>query len=165
VSQWATPNQTLQSFRQAVYTALTVPPLTYMVNNGAPQTLPVANVAPRSVWNITSQTPDPAIFFDVAVQKKAVSRYIDQRWLTLRTWCVATASDDTATALYEASRLILHRADQEAPPLVQTLSRIAGTSTFPLTVVELLETRALPASFEKESARWYVEAWYEAIAQ
>lgn len=169
--------RTLQAVRQVLYAALTAPPLTYQINDGAPITLSAQNVAARPVWTPAigggPQAPSPYVCF--AVGGAGHSTLIAERGLRARIWVSSdsgsNAPDDEVTELYEAIRARLHGADDEAtsdwlefaPP---SLSRIDTAHALGVAIRRCRELSpgAQPADYEPQSGRWYVSATYEIVA-
>jgi hypothetical protein len=166
--------RTLQAVRQAVYNALTAPPLSYQINADAPITLGVANVSPRAVWTPAvggqAMPLSPSVAF--SVQGKAHEVLLAERDLRMKIWVSSNsvnAPDDEVTELYEAVRSRLHGADDSAngdwlqfPPA--SLSRADGDGILGVAMRRCREIEVLTADFEPNSARWYVSATYEVIA-
>ncbi|MHB1798061.1 MAG: hypothetical protein ACYCUI_07115 [Vulcanimicrobiaceae bacterium] len=163
-------NRTLQAVRQAVYAALTSPPLTYQINAGPTLTLPAASIQNRPIWSAVAsgtEPPSPYVTFTVGGRGN-IGRFTDERILDLKIVVSSTTSDDDVTEIYEAIRGRLHLADQNgtddglAPP---DLSRVAVAGvTLGVNVRECIEGRVLPAEFEKASGRWYLSATYAIVA-
>lgn len=156
--------RTLQALREAVYSALTTPPLQYQIDTtSAPlQTLPAASVHAKAVWD-AGDPPMPALAFSVSAAGNP-SRLEAERTLTLRVWAISASTGDECTEIYEAARARLHTADQDAPPGIADLSRPSVGGALGLVVRELIEQRVSEASFDQQTSKWYVTAEYRVIA-
>lgn len=155
--------QTLQAVREAIYSALTSPQLSYVINNGAPIPLPVANVQAKTVWEVATP-PSPLIAFSVS-QRAPHSRYLyGERNLAIKIWITSLATEDEVTELFEATNAKIAFADQDAPIGTTGLSRIAAGNVLGVVFREIVPTRVSDVAFERESNRWYLVAEYNAAA-
>ena len=153
--------RTVPALKQVIGDALTVPPLTYTVNDGAPVTLPDANVfgsAPVDVAN----PPDPLVSFTVG-SRGSKSLELSSRELEIKVSVSSAApnGDDIVDELYEAIRARLVSPDGGGR---HPLSRAATATTLPIAIATIRETSALPPMFEDRSSRWYVTATFLCIA-
>jgi len=157
--------RTIQALREAVYSALTVPQLQYRINTDtAPLiALPIANVFSKPVWDLGQNPPMPALAFSVAVTGN-ISRLLPDRRMALKLWAISAKNGDECSEIYEAARARLHTADQDRPPGIADLSRVASGTTLQLVLRELIEVRVSEPSFETSSSRYYLSAEYNAIA-
>lgn len=155
--------RTLSAIRQAVYTALTSPLLTYTVNNGSAQTLPAANVFPMAPFDMGdgSTKPDPLVNFQVTGRGKPSLQLSDRR-IVIKVWVsTASGSDDTVTEIMAAIYGVLESPNAEG---VSPLSRAATGSTLAATIREVRETESIGATFEMMTQRIYADATFSAIA-
>lgn len=150
--------RTLQAVRQAIYTALTSPQLTYQINANAPVTLPIANVIPQSI-ELAGGAQAPMPLIAIAIEGRGIpSRTVNDRKLGLRIWCVSSTGPDECTELYEAVRARIHASDQDNNSY--NMSRPPTGSTLGVVFRECIEERVSPIYFENETQRWYIRAEY-----
>jgi hypothetical protein len=165
--------RTLPALKQAVYTRLTNPPISYQINTQAPITLTAKNVSPRPIWTpgVGGQPMPVSPYIAFSIGGKAHDVLIAERDLTMKIWVSSNsinAPDDEVSEVYEAVRALLHGADDDVdafetfPP--PTLSQAATATTLPLTVRRCREEHAFPVDFEPASARWYISATYRIVA-
>jgi hypothetical protein len=166
--------RTQQAVKQAVYSRLTSPPITYAINASSPITLTAANVVSRAVWipavGGQPQAISPYIAFSVG--GRAHEKLLAERDLKLKIWVSSNSldrPDAEVTEVYEAVRALLHGADDEAtsewlqmaPP---SLTRADGEGILGCVVRRCREVEALDADYEPNSARWYISATYRVVA-
>ena|GEM_PF-3920016 len=161
-------SQALQALAEAVYVAMTSPPLSYTTQNAngtyGSATLPAANVVKKAVWLSGPNPPDPLVAF--AVSGRGVkSRYLSDRDLRVKLWTVSNFPL-AATFLYEAVRARLHLADQEGAEYASTgdISRAAAANALGVSVRECVEIEALPEEFDVQTGRWYCYAVFKVTA-
>lgn len=155
--------RTLTAVRQAIYAALTSPLLTYVVNGGAPITIPAANVFPIAPFDMGdgSAKPDPLINFQVTGRGKPSLELADRR-ITIRLW-VSTASgdDDVVTEIMAAIYALIESPNAEG---ISPLSRAAGSGTLATIIREVRETDSYAPTFEGQTQRIFADATFAAIA-
>lgn len=104
-------NRSAQAFRQVVAASLSNTPLSYQINNNAPQTLPTANVVPEGMWDATAP-PMPLVAYDV--QRTGFrTRKLYESSLALMFRVVSNSGPDEANEIAEALINRFHTADQD----------------------------------------------------
>jgi hypothetical protein len=161
---------TLQGLRAAVFQALTVPLLTYQIDQEPIQTVPAANIVAKSIWNLTAHfapnpPPMPSVAFAVTTVARRFSRALIERELRLQIWIVSDQSTDDVTMLYEAIRSRIYLADQDAPPGVSDLSRAASSTQLSLTVRACVEIDTTAPDFNDADQRFEMQAEYSVVAR
>lgn len=163
------PNRTLQAVRQALFRALTSPPLAYQINAGPVQTLPSTSVQNQPIWSaVASGTtpPSPYVTFTVG-SRGSIGRQTNERLLECKINVSSSGTSDDVTEIYEAIRARLQFADANGSDdgfAAGDLSAVPTPTTLGLSVRECREERVLPAEFEKASGRWYISATYSIVA-
>lgn len=155
--------RTLQAVRQAIFTALTVPPLTYTINNGSPVTVPAANVFTLAPYDMGDKPikPDPLVNFEVT-GRGAQSLQLADRRVQIKVWVsTSMGSDDTVTEIMAAIYGLLESPNADG---VSSLSRAATGQTLPVTIREVREIDSIGATFDIKSQRIYADATFHAIA-
>ena len=153
--------RTIQAARQAIFNILTTTPLTYTVNNGQMQTVPLANIQSSAPWTLgATEPPDPLISF--VVSSNGVGELIlDDRRIEIKLWVsTKVGAGDHVTEIYEAIRLRIVSGSEGISPL----SRSATGSTLACNITEVHEKKVMYPEFEKDSSRWYISATYSAVA-
>lgn len=150
------------ALREAVYAALTAPPLTYMTDLGGSYgtaTLPSENVKPRSVWIQNDNPPSPLVSFAIAALPRQ-NHFTDGDY-RLRVW-VSGNAELTVVFVYAAIVARLHTADQQGP--APSISRPQTSAQLGVVVRSCLDDGSLPPDFDKDSGRWYKSGSFRVVA-
>lgn len=156
--------RTLSAVRQMLFTALTTPPLTYTVNNGAPQTVPAANVFTIPPFDMldTQNRPSPLINFQV-IGRGPVSLQLEDRRIEIKVWVSGTTGDDDdVTEIMAAIYGLIESPNADG---VSPLSRVATGTTLGVLIREVRAIDASAPAFDTISQRIYVDASFSAIAR
>ena len=160
--------RTVAAVRQAIYAALTTPPLGYQLWNGtafAAALLPAANVVPKLTFNPgAADPPSPLIAYAVSLLAPTSRHLFGEQNLRATLQISASSSSDEVTEIAEAVNARLNFADQEGGPWAGAISR-AGAAGYLGVVVRWIEIeRWSDPAFEEKSARWYVTLIYKIAA-
>ncbi|MBC5805625.1 MAG: hypothetical protein ACR2KS_10130 [Candidatus Eremiobacter antarcticus] len=158
--------RTLEAVREAIYHALTSPPLVYTLWDGtafSPKTLPATSVVPKAQWNTGAAIPSPLVAFTVG-RNAPFSAYVPLSVLTAKVWVSASSSSDEVTQIAEAVNAILNFGDEQGSPYGKSLSRAGGAANLPVIFNKCVVTRQSDPAFEDKTNRWYVVIQYEVVA-
>jgi hypothetical protein len=154
--------RTLQAARQGFFAALTTPPLTYQIDAGPPQTLPIENVWRCEPVDVPEPKPDPLVCISVADAGRA-SLAIPMRNLdiALNISSALPGADDIVTELASAVVGLLESPD---PSGAHPLSRAATAQTLPISIAQVRSSGISASRFDPVSQRWYVTASFHVVA-
>ncbi|MDB5042168.1 MAG: hypothetical protein JWN27_2894 [Candidatus Eremiobacteraeota bacterium] len=154
-------SRTIPAVRQAVFSALTSTAFQYVINAGAPITIPVSSFRAGKQFVGSGTPPDPFVTIDVT-DGGAVTQALPDRHVRIKVTAstAAVGGDDAVTEIIEVAIARL----RSGPEGISLLSRAATGATLPATIREVRNAGGLPAAFEEQSQRWYASTEFTAIA-